>query len=117
MTRYKGQLKASRIEREYPHHVDMIVPPGGLGKRLDAMYDWYARERSPLAARAWAAVNLLATLTKLGVVVAVHPEDRAHSGTRRERYRAMRRAARVHLHKLMHGTRLGASAGERHVSG
>jgi GT2 family glycosyltransferase/glycosyltransferase involved in cell wall biosynthesis len=79
---------------------------------LDAMYDWYARERSPLAARAWAAVNLLATLTKLGVVVAVHPEDRAHSGTMRERYRAMRRAARVHLHKLMHGTRLGASAGE-----
>jgi hypothetical protein len=42
MTRYKGQLKAARIEQEYPHHVDMIVPPGGLGKRIDAMYAFHA---------------------------------------------------------------------------
>jgi hypothetical protein len=41
MTRYKGQLKASRTEQEYPHHVDIIVPPGGLGTRLDAMYDFH----------------------------------------------------------------------------
>jgi len=41
MTRYKGQLRASRIEVEYPHHVDIIVPPGGLGGRLDAMYDFH----------------------------------------------------------------------------
>ena len=36
MSRYKGQLKASRTEREFPHHVDIIVLPGGLGTRLDA---------------------------------------------------------------------------------
>jgi hypothetical protein len=42
MTRYKGRTKTSQIEREYPHHVDMIVPPGGLGKRLDAMYAFHA---------------------------------------------------------------------------
>jgi hypothetical protein len=43
MRRYKGQLRASRIEQEYPHHVDMIVPPGGLGRRLDAMYEFHAQ--------------------------------------------------------------------------
>jgi GT2 family glycosyltransferase/glycosyltransferase involved in cell wall biosynthesis len=79
---------------------------------LDAMYDWYSREHSPLAARAWAAVNLLATLTKLGVVVAVHPEDHSPTDNMRERYRAMRRAVRLHLHKLLRGTHLGPSAGE-----
>jgi len=40
MARYKGQLKATRTEREFPHHVDIIVPPGGLGRRLDDMYDF-----------------------------------------------------------------------------
>ena len=39
MTRYKGQLRASRTQ-EFPHHVDIVVPPGGLGTRLDAMYDF-----------------------------------------------------------------------------
>jgi len=43
MTRYKGQLKASRTEQEYPHHVDIIVPPGGLGRRLDDMYDFHIK--------------------------------------------------------------------------
>ena len=43
MSRYKGQLRASRIELEFPHHVDIIVPPGGLGTRLDAMYEFHAR--------------------------------------------------------------------------
>jgi len=32
MTRYKGPLKASRIEQEYPHHVDIVVPPGVSGR-------------------------------------------------------------------------------------
>ena len=41
MSRYKGQLKASRVEQDFPHHVDIIVPPGGLGTRLDAMYDFH----------------------------------------------------------------------------
>src|SRR5262245_31410906 len=43
MTRYKGQLRASRTEQEFPHHVEIIVPPGGLGTRLDAMYDFHAQ--------------------------------------------------------------------------
>ena len=43
MSRYKGQLKASRTEAEIPHHVDVTVPPGGLGTRLDAMYDFHAQ--------------------------------------------------------------------------
>jgi len=38
MTRCKGQLRASWIEQEYPHHVDIVVPPGGLGIRLDATF-------------------------------------------------------------------------------
>jgi len=41
MSRYKGQLKASQTEREFPHHVDIVVPPSGLGTRLDAMYDFH----------------------------------------------------------------------------
>jgi hypothetical protein len=43
MTRYKGQLKATRTQKEFPHHVDIIVPPGGLGTQLDAMYDFHAQ--------------------------------------------------------------------------
>ena len=41
MTLYKGQHRAARIEVEFPHHFDIIVPPGGLGTRLDAMYSFH----------------------------------------------------------------------------
>lgn len=41
MTRYKGRTKTSLIERDFPHRVEMIVPEGGFGKRLDAMYEWH----------------------------------------------------------------------------
>ena len=41
MSRHKGQLKASRTEIEYPHYVDIIVPPGGLGRQLDDMYNFH----------------------------------------------------------------------------
>ena len=41
MTRYKGQPKASPIELEFPHHVDMVVPPGGLGRLLDDMHNFH----------------------------------------------------------------------------
>ena len=44
MTRYKGQLRASRVEQEFPHHVDVIVPAGGLGTRLVAMYDFHRQQ-------------------------------------------------------------------------
>ena len=43
MNRYKGSRSAKAVEREYPHFVDVVVPPGGLGRRLDAMYDFHAR--------------------------------------------------------------------------
>jgi hypothetical protein len=42
MTGYKDQPKASPIEREFPHHVDILVPPHGLGTRLEAMYHFHA---------------------------------------------------------------------------
>jgi len=38
MNRYKGRSGAKAIERENPNIVEMPVPDGGLGKRLDAMH-------------------------------------------------------------------------------
>ena len=43
MTRYKGSRSAKAVEREYPHFVDLVVPPGGLGKKLDAMYEFHGQ--------------------------------------------------------------------------
>ena len=45
MTRYKGRIKATSIEREFTHRVEIVVPKGGFGKRLDAMREWH-RARS-----------------------------------------------------------------------
>ena len=47
MTRYKGRTKAKTIERDFPHHVEMIVPEGGFGKRLDEMYGWHHARMIP----------------------------------------------------------------------
>jgi hypothetical protein len=41
MTRYKGRTKTSLIERDFPHHVELMVPEGGFGKRLDEIHDWH----------------------------------------------------------------------------
>ena len=41
MTRYEGRKPTRLIERDFPHHVEMIVPEGGFGKRLDKMHDWH----------------------------------------------------------------------------
>jgi hypothetical protein len=43
MSRYKGRTSFKSVERDFPHIVDMAVPPGGLGKKLDAMYAFHAR--------------------------------------------------------------------------
>ena len=43
MTRYKGRASAKAVEKDFPHHVDIAVPLGGLGSRLDAMYDFHTR--------------------------------------------------------------------------
>lgn len=40
MGRYKSVLMAQRDAREYPYHVDMPVPPMGLGKQMDAIESW-----------------------------------------------------------------------------
>jgi hypothetical protein len=45
MTRYKGRSGVKAIERDFPHIVEMAVPLGGFGKRLDTMHEWH-RSRS-----------------------------------------------------------------------
>jgi hypothetical protein len=42
MSHYKGRASRKTIEREFPHSVEIAVPPGGLGKRLDAMHAFHA---------------------------------------------------------------------------
>lgn len=41
MTRYKGRSSTNAIERDFPHIVEMAVPPNGFGSRLDTMYEWH----------------------------------------------------------------------------
>jgi hypothetical protein len=41
MSRYKGRQSAKIVERDFPHFVDIVVPLGGLGSRLDAMYEFH----------------------------------------------------------------------------
>jgi hypothetical protein len=47
MSRYKGRISFKAIERDFPHHVDMPVPEGGLGKKLEAMYVWHLTRGIP----------------------------------------------------------------------
>jgi hypothetical protein len=41
MSRYKGRMTLKAIGRDFPHVVEIAVPPGGLGKRLDAMHAFH----------------------------------------------------------------------------
>jgi hypothetical protein len=41
MSRYKGRTKTKLVERDFPHHVEVLVRLGGLGTRLDAMHGWH----------------------------------------------------------------------------
>jgi hypothetical protein len=43
MSRYKGRQSAKAVERDYPHFVEILVPPNGLGRKLDAMHDFHTR--------------------------------------------------------------------------
>jgi hypothetical protein len=43
MSRYKGRASAKAIERDFPYIVEMRVPLGGFGRRLDDMYEWFTR--------------------------------------------------------------------------
>ena len=47
MTRYKGRQNAKAVEQDFPHSVEISVPPGGLGSRLDAMYEFHERHGIP----------------------------------------------------------------------
>jgi hypothetical protein len=43
VTRYKGRQSAKVVEPDFPHFVDIVVPLGGLGARLDAMYSFHTQ--------------------------------------------------------------------------
>ena len=43
MTRYKSSQSAKAVERDFPHFVDIVVPLGGLGAKLDAIYDFHTQ--------------------------------------------------------------------------
>ena len=38
MSRYKGRTNPKEVEKALPHIVQMIVPLGGFGKKLDDIY-------------------------------------------------------------------------------
>jgi len=40
MGRYKSVLMAEKDARDFPHHVELPIPPFGLGKRLDIIAAW-----------------------------------------------------------------------------
>ena len=42
MARYKGRTSPKTIERDFPHVVEIAVPPGGLGAQLDDMHAFHA---------------------------------------------------------------------------
>jgi hypothetical protein len=41
MPRCKTRTSAQAIEKDFPHIVEMIVPLGGFGRKLDDMYEWH----------------------------------------------------------------------------
>jgi hypothetical protein len=45
MSRYKGRVSARAIERDFPHVVETVVPPSGLGKNLDEMHEFHKRHK------------------------------------------------------------------------
>jgi hypothetical protein len=40
MTRRKGEVTPRQIDRDYPHQVEIAIPEGGLGTRLNAMHEF-----------------------------------------------------------------------------
>jgi hypothetical protein len=48
--RYKGRPSEQTLARQYPHVVEIAVPLGGFGRRLDTMYEHLrgvAHQRGP----------------------------------------------------------------------
>ncbi|QPC44621.1 hypothetical protein HW532_19085 [Kaustia mangrovi] len=44
MTRRKGEITRSQIDRGYPYQVEIVIPPNGLGRKIDDIYT-FLRER------------------------------------------------------------------------
>ncbi len=53
MSPYKGRPSAKTIAREFPFVFEIMVPGGGLGRRLDDMHEFHRQpdHRSPHTAR------------------------------------------------------------------
>jgi hypothetical protein len=47
MSRYIERASPRAIEKDFPHIVEMRVPPGGFGSKLDAMYQWHIARGIP----------------------------------------------------------------------
>jgi hypothetical protein len=47
MSSRKDRKSAKAVEQDFPHFVEVLVPPGGLGTRLNAMYDFHVRHSIP----------------------------------------------------------------------
>jgi hypothetical protein len=41
MPRYKGRPSPKEIKKDFPHTVEMRVPLGGFGSKLNAMHQWH----------------------------------------------------------------------------
>lgn len=52
MNRRKGEWTSKRIDREYPHQVEIAIPKGGLGDRIQAMDEFCRRHGLPFKTRA-----------------------------------------------------------------
>jgi len=54
MSSYKGRTDSKEIEKAFPHIVEMIVPLGGFGKKLDNIYEWHsARGIEAMRGHSW----------------------------------------------------------------
>jgi len=40
MVRYRELRTIKQLKKEFPHQVELMVPPGGLGRRLDEIESW-----------------------------------------------------------------------------
>jgi hypothetical protein len=45
MSPYEGRPSAKTIAREFPFVVEIMVPEGGLGRRLDDMHEFHRQRR------------------------------------------------------------------------
>lgn len=43
MARSKGRQSTKSVEKDFPHFVEIVVPPNGLGNMLIAMYAFHAK--------------------------------------------------------------------------